>query len=118
MTSRQKGHKYKAQPTVVDGVRFASKKESRRYLELKLLEKAKAIDSLELQPSFDLVVPSHVEAQGLVKIGRYRADFRYWDNERKRHVIEDVKSAGTKTTAYRLRKRMVEAIYGIDISEV
>jgi hypothetical protein len=33
-------------------------------------------------------------------------------------VIEDVKSGPTKTTAYRLRKRLVEAIHGVTISEV
>jgi hypothetical protein len=33
-------NKYRAQPVVIDGIRFASKKEGARYLELKLLERA------------------------------------------------------------------------------
>jgi len=36
-----KWHKYGAIPTEVDGIRFASKKEEKRYGELKLLETLK-----------------------------------------------------------------------------
>ena len=36
----QKRHKYNARPTVVDGVRYQSTAEARRYGELKLLERA------------------------------------------------------------------------------
>jgi hypothetical protein len=40
--------KYHAQPTVVDGIRFASKAEARRYGELMLLMKARVIWGLTL----------------------------------------------------------------------
>lgn len=40
-------HKYHAKPTTVDGIRFASKAEARRYSELRLLEKAGEIKNLE-----------------------------------------------------------------------
>jgi hypothetical protein len=46
----------------------------------------------------------------------YTADFRYVDASGA-VVVEDVKSGPTKTTAYRLRKRLVETIYGITITE-
>lgn len=51
-----KRHKFNAQRTTLDGHAFASKAESHRYAELKLLEKAGEIESLELQPAFPLRV--------------------------------------------------------------
>ena len=51
-------NKFGAVPTTVDAIRFASKKESRRYLDLKLMEKAGLIRDLECQPKFPIhVVP-------------------------------------------------------------
>jgi hypothetical protein len=102
-----KRHKYGAVKTEVDGIVFASKKEAKRYQELKLLRKAGKIAALELQPSFDLVVNG-------VKVGRYVADFRYAEQDLE--VVEDAK--GYKTDIYRLKKKMVEAQYGIEIREV
>lgn len=100
-------NKFGAVPTVVDGVRFASKKEARRYVELKLLQKAGEIGRLELQPKFPIVVNG-------MKICAYIADFRYWCHGRP--VVEDAK--GVKTPVYRLKKKIVEAQYGIAIREV
>lgn len=127
--------KYHAKPTVVDGIRFASMKEAKRYGELKLLEKAGEIEQLKLQPRFDLCVP--FSAGGNAVIGSYVADFEYqtvirgetvtvhrgdgWKRDfkcgvRGERVVEDVK--GYKTPVYRLKKKMVEAQYGIQIREV
>ena len=122
-------HKFNAQPTVVDGIRFASIKESRRYGELKLLEKAGEIHGLVLQPRFVLLVPDRrhsTEPQTL--LGEYRADFAYCECrcgarrltasglcDRTRVVVEDVK--GFKTPLYRWKKKHVEAQYGIKILE-
>lgn len=107
--------KYAAKPVTVDGLRFDSRREARRYHELELLCRAGAITELELQPVF----PIRVEGpQGLIQVGIYTADFRYRDQASGQLVIEDVKSPPTRTTAYRLRKRLVEAIYGIRITEV
>ena len=102
-------HKYHAVPTVVDGYRFASKREARYYQNLKLLEKAGAIQDIELQPAFALVVNGH-------PIGVYRADFRYVDCETGGVVTVDVK--GFRTKEYRLKKRLVEALYPVQIVEM
>ena len=48
--------KYKNKITEVDGIKFHSKKEADRYIELKLLQKAKKIKFLELQPVIPLIV--------------------------------------------------------------
>ena len=111
---KRNGHKYGAVPTEVDGIRFASKAEARRYGELKLLEKAGKISDLELQPRFELSVRRTLCAP--VKLGHYVADFRYFDREAGQYVTEDVK--GLKTPMYRWKKRHVEAQYGIAITEV
>ena len=104
--------KYHAKRTEVDGITFASRAEARRYQELALLESAGAIRELELQPPYDLVVNG-------TKVTRYVADFRYWDNERNVAVVEDVKGGkATITPAYRIKRALMKAIYGIEISEV
>jgi len=90
--------KYKNIPTFVDGIRFASKKEAKRYSELKLLQMGNVISKLETHPSFPLMVNG-------TKIGRYTADFKYLQG--KEVVIEDVKSKVTKTRDYILRKKIL-----------
>jgi hypothetical protein len=54
----------------------------------------------------------------LVHCGMFTADFRYVDSGTGEVVVEDTKSGPTKTEAYRLRKRLVEAIHGVRITEV
>jgi hypothetical protein len=100
--------KYNAVKTEVDGFIFASKAEARRYSELALFEKSGEIFSLELQPKFPLVVNGE-------KIGTYIADFRY-ETKTGDIVIEDVK--GMKTPVYKLKKKLVHALYGVEIVEI
>lgn len=113
---RRNGHKYGAKPTTVDGIRFASKAEAKRYGELRLLEKAGAIRGLVCQPRYDIYTLKFQAAP--VKVAFYKADFRYlvpvlngWKS-----IVEDVK--GVRTEAYRLKKKLVEAQYGITITEI
>ena len=102
-------NKYGAIPTRVDGRLFASQAEARRYQELKLMQAAGLIAGLECQPRFPLVVNG-------VRIGEYRGDFRYTETATGRVVTEDVK--GVRTQVYALKKRLVEALYGVKIAEV
>ena len=116
-------NKYRAKKTVIDEICFDSLKEGARYQELKLLERGGMIRNLECQPRYDVIVNDQ-------KICYYKADFRYWDNERGREVVEDVKAmpktakgqkAYKNTPAwrmYRLKKKLVEALYPIKINEV
>lgn len=113
-----RANKYHAAKCTVDGIRFDSRKEARRYQELRYLEAAGAIAALELQPEYRIVVTPIAPPARAIDCGRFRADFRYRDLGSGAVVIEDAKSAATKTTAYRLRKRLIEAIYGISIVEV
>lgn len=101
--------KYHAKKTIVCGIKFDSKKEANRYLELKAYEQLGAIQKLQLQVPFILIEKS--------KYGRqikYVADFVYFKNGEK--IVEDVK--GVKTPIYRLKKRMIAEKYDILIQEV
>lgn len=100
--------KYHAKPTVVDGIRFASKREASRYGELKLLEKVGEIRDLKLQPIYKLVVSGEL-------ICRYRPDFTYWDHRRKMEIVEDCK--GFRTPVYKLKCALFTALYGQEILE-
>lgn len=106
--------KYRAVPTVVDGIRFASKKEARRYQELRLLEKAGEIRGLTLQ--VPLVLSAGNDRR--TSIGKYVADFVYEERTGQDwcHRVEDAK--GFKTPLYRWKKKHVAAQYGIEIREV
>lgn len=101
--------KYNAKRTEVDGIVFASKKESVRYGELKLMVRLKIIRDLELQPKFLCEVNGQ-------KICTYIADFAYFDVPTKQVVYEDVK--GMKTAMYRLKKKLVKALFKVEIKEV
>tara|TARA_R110000823_G_C15644075_1_gene470214 strand:+ start:201 stop:524 length:324 start_codon:yes stop_codon:yes gene_type:complete len=92
-------NKYFAIKQEYKGLKFASKKELNRYLELEILEKNKYIANLETHPKFDLMVNG-------IKIGRYTADFRYLDQSGV-SIVEDVKSKATKTRDYMLRKKIL-----------
>lgn len=113
--SRQ--HKYrvsKKEDRTVDGIVFDSKKEAKRYAELKILALAGEISDLQLQPEFRLWV-SPIDRKGnLQDCGAYRADFLYMGRSGE-IVVEDVK--GMKTPLYKLKRKLVEAIYGITILE-
>ena len=105
--------KYRNQPITVDGITFDSKKEANRWHELKLEQMAHNISELRHhEPTFSLQAgDEHVE------IARYEPDFSYKRNG-ELLVIEDVKSSATRTPMYRLKKKWMEAQYGIVIQEV
>lgn len=103
--------KYGNRKVEADGITFDSQKEGVRYWELKQLRQRGEIRDLECHPVF------RFELNG-VRIGRYTADFRYVDATTGETIVEDVKSDATKTTAYRLRKRLMKAFHNIDVKEV
>ena len=130
--SRPNGHKYGAQRTEVDGVKFASKAEARRYSELKLLEKAGEIRNLRLQPRFALMAAvveggreniNEGRVVGMRIVGEYRADFDYERLDKRaygcakwEYCVEDVK--GFATDLYSWKRRHMAAQYGIEIQEI
>jgi hypothetical protein len=113
--------KYGAVRTEVDGITFASKKEAKRYGELKLLEKAGEIRKLTLQPRYPLYAGPMPESPMVILrlVGEYRADFEYETEALPRLWLkktEDVK--GVRTETYRLKKKLFEAQYCREVHEV
>lgn len=103
-------NKYRVAPKeerTLDGITFASKREMNRYAELKLLESSGQICGLRMQPRFDIIVNG-------INCGFWKGDFYYEDDEGA--TVEDAK--GMKTPLYKLKKKLVEAIYGFGIVEV
>ena len=103
--------KYRSIKTTVDGITFDSKKEAKRYQELKLLQRANKIKNLRLQVSYVLIEKSRYGRQI-----KYIADFVYYDKELKQEVVQDTK--GFRTDVYRLKKRLMAERYGIEIKEI
>lgn len=108
-----KKSKYKAVQTVVDGIKFSSKKEAKRWGELRLLEQAGVIKQLERQVTYNLVV------NGL-KICAYRCDYRYFRWAEKDWVVEDVKGMrhGAAYDMFKLKKKLMKALLNIDVVEI
>src|SRR5688572_15165165 len=107
--------KYRNVPTVVDGIKFASKAQAKRYAELKLLERAGAISDLRAE------VPFRLEVNGVL-VCKYVADATYTERINdpqaigERFVAEDTKSPATrKNPVFRLKAKLMKAIHGIEI---
>jgi hypothetical protein len=103
--------KYHNHKIAYNGIQFDSQKEMNRYQELLWMKQAGLIKDLECHPRYDLVVNGQ-------KLGFYRGDFRYKEVVTDSVVLEDVKSSVTKTAVYKLKKKLVKALYGIEIIEV
>lgn len=129
--------RFNNQRTVVDGHKFDSKKEARRYQELRLREHAGEISGLEVHPVYQIVVnglPVRIRSDAFPN-GRpvsYIADFRYTDRRTGELVVEDCKGTnkpktpskksrarfGTDTDVSRLKRALVESIYGVRVRVV
>ena len=125
--------KYRNEKVLFDGRLFDSKKEARRYAELKLLEKAGVIQDLQCQVKFELIPKQYDETptgklytrgerKGQEKMERvlvenavsYVADFVYTENGKK--VVEDVKSSITaKDDTFIIKRKLMLWVHGIKI---
>jgi len=101
--SKPKKSKYHNKKTLVDNIIFDSMKESQRYSELMLMQRAGLINALATQVPFNF--PSGVT---------YITDFVYYDMEEKKWVVED--SKGVRTKEYIIKKKLMKEI-GILIKE-
>jgi hypothetical protein len=98
----KKPSKYRAVKTVVDGITFDSKLEATRYAHLLTLQRCGQISELELQPKFSIDVNG-------IHICNYFADFMYKKDGV--YITEDVKSPASRTPQYRLKIKLVNALY-------
>lgn len=100
-----------AKPVCVEGIWFASIAEASRYAELRLLERAGVIVDLRPHPRYPLIVNG-------ADCGTVVPDFDYYDNEKGVRVVEDVKSPVSRTSLFKLKKKLFRAVYGFDIVEI
>lgn len=103
----QKESKYHAKKTVVDGITFDSKKESRDWKNLCTMEASGIISNLRRQVPFELQ-PKYTTKDGRkIRPITYVADFVY---ERDGCVyVVDSKSPATRTPVYKIKKKLFEA---------
>lgn len=103
--------KYHNKKTVLNGRKFDSKKEARRFVELQMLEKKGLIKNLECQKKFELIPKQNGQ-----RACNYIADFVYVDASNGQTVVEDVK--GVRTEVYKIKKKLLLYFCGLDIHEI
>lgn len=118
--------KYKSKATDVDGIVFQSKREAKRYIQLKQLQESGEITDLQRQVKF-LLIPKQVEPdkvgpKGGITKGRvierevaYIADFTYRDVEGNL-IVEDTK--GVRTQDYIIKRKLMLERHGIRVREI
>lgn len=98
-------NKYHNVKTYVGKIKFDSKKEANRYLELCMLEKSGIIKNLERQKRFEVVPKTDDE-----KAVHYVADFVYEENGKL--ICEDVKSDATRRDkTYIIKRKLFKYLY-------
>lgn len=122
---RKRYSKYNAKKVVVGDEKFDSKKEYRRWRELKLLEQSGAISGLQRQVEFELIPTQRrlkwdtKKRKSVYKVierpVKYIADFAYMDAI-EGLIVEDVK--GLRTSVYILKRKLMLYLKNIEIKEV
>ena len=98
----------------MNGIRFDSVKEARRYIDLNLLQRAGQIHDLQIQVPF-ILIPKQKDSKGrVIREVKYIADFVYTEKGRK--VVEDVK--GYRTKEYQIKKKLMKYFHNIEIKEL
>ena len=105
--------KYHNRKVTRDGESFDSVKEYRRFCELRLLEKAGAVTDLRRQVKFELIPAQRIDGKVAERACSYVADFVYVENGQQ--VVEDAK--GMRTQEYRLKRKLMLWVHGIQIRE-
>lgn len=96
--------KYGAKKTEIDGIKFDSKLEANRYMQLKFLEEVGKIKELRLQQEFELQ-PKFKDKEGkTIRAINYIADFTYY-NDKGEFIVEDTK--GFETKEFKLKQKML-----------
>jgi hypothetical protein len=111
----QKKNKYNNTKVEYKGIKFDSIKEMKHYQLLEYLQRIGEIKELKLQVPYELI-PKYKINNKTVRKTTYIADFTYiTTKDDKLHIVD---TKGFKTDVYRLKKKMVEYKYGVEIEEV
>lgn len=105
--------KFNNKPTEIDGIRFPSKKEAKRYTELTMMQKGGAIRDLQMQVTYQLIGSQKGEHRKELPL-KYIADFVY-TNRDGTQIVEDVK--GVRSKDYVMKRKLMLMVHGISIFE-
>lgn len=111
-----KQSKYRNKKVTIDGITFDSQLEAQRYSELKLMERAGMICDLRRQAKYTLIPAQKINNKVIERECCYYADFTYTDALTGEFVCEDAK--GMKTKEYKIKKKLMLYVFGIQIKEV
>jgi len=106
------GNKYRAKKTIINGIRFDSKKEANRWCDLQIMQQAGEISNLERQVPIYLLGRDENILTPTGRKMRYVADFQYFDHRINAVVLED--SKGFPTEVFKLKKAILAAM-GVDV---
>ena len=106
--------KYRNKKVTIDGIVFDSKREAKRYTELKLLERVGQIHGLELQKEYILIPSQKINGKVAERAVKYKADFVYTEDGKT--VVEDTK--GMRTKDYIIKRKLMLYVHGIRIKEI
>ncbi len=106
-------NKYRNRITLVDGIKFDSVAESRRWQELKLLMRAGKISALTRQVPFVLApsVKFH-DSQRAKPALRMVIDFEYFEGGER--VLEDVKGMAA-TKDWIIKRHLLKSVHNLDV---
>lgn len=116
MATWQQRNKYKNRKTEIDGIRFDSVKEARRWRQLRTMEEAGEIMELRRQVKFVLIPVQKIDGKMVEREVSYYADFVYVDPKTDQTVVEDAK--GIRTQVYVIKRKLLLERFGIRIKEV
>ena len=111
----QKKNKYNNTKVEYKGIKFDSIKEMKHYQLLEYLQRIGEIKELKLQVPYELI-PKYKINNKTVRKTTYIADFTYiTTKDDKLHIVD---TKGFKTDVYRLKKKLFEYKYGVEVEEV
>ena len=112
--------KYKNRKVLVDGIKFDSEKEARRYRELKLLEDAGEITDLRRQVRYELIPAQRIDGKLVERKVDYVADFCYIRVKDQKLVVEDVKGYrdGGAYRVFVIKRKLMLSVWEIKIDEI
>lgn len=122
--------KYGNKKVFAYGIKFDSKKEAERYMELKFLQEKGLIQDLQLQKKYILIPAQYTLTNEVYRSGKnkgqkkkgkllerevsYYADFDYYEDGE--HIVEDTK--GVRTKEYVIKRKLMLYVHGIKVREI
>ena len=111
MAKKPKRSKYGNVKTVIDGETFDSKIEGEYYHHLKLRERIGEVYGIIRQKQFV------IELSG-TRICSLKVDFYFYDRRTRGMRAVDIKGGPTDTQVFRLKAKLVKAMFGVEVEIV